>query len=83
MIEKFEKSRPGSDNMDSGSGDDQNAAVSPPRKKRYHRHTPHQIQELEALFNECSHPGEKQKQELSRIVCLETRKVNVWHIESM
>jgi hypothetical protein len=34
--------------MDGASGDDQDAADNPPRKKRYHRHTPQQIQELEA-----------------------------------
>jgi homeobox-leucine zipper protein len=60
MVENFETnggrrsreeehdSRSGSDNMDGGSGDDQDAADNPPRKKRYHRHTPQQIQELEA-----------------------------------
>ena len=42
------ESRSGSDNMDGGSGDDQDAADNPPRKKRYHRHTPQQIQELES-----------------------------------
>lgn len=41
------ESRSGSDNMEGGSGDDQDAD-NPPRKKRYHRHTPQQIQELEA-----------------------------------
>lgn len=42
-------SRSGSDNVDgTASGDDQDAADHPPRKKRYHRHTPQQIQELEA-----------------------------------
>lgn len=40
------ESRSGSDNMEGGSGDDQDAD-NPPRKKRYHRHTPQQIQELE------------------------------------
>lgn len=44
------ESRSGSDNMDGGaSGDDPDADDGkPPRKKRYHRHTPQQIQELEA-----------------------------------
>lgn len=46
--EEEHESRSGSDNMDGGSGDDQDAADNPPRKKRYHRHTPQQIQELEA-----------------------------------
>lgn len=42
------ESRSGSDNMDGASCDDQDADDKPPRKKRYHRHTPQQIQELEA-----------------------------------
>lgn len=47
------ESRSGSDNMDGASGDDQDAADKPPRKKRYHRHTPQQIQELEAYAATC------------------------------
>lgn len=73
-----EESRSGSDNMDGASGDDLDAADKPPRKKRYHRHTPQQIQELEALFKECPHPDEKQRLELSRKLCLETRQVKFW-----
>ena len=46
--EEEHESRSGSDNMDGGSGDDFDAADNPPRKKRYHRHTPQQIQELES-----------------------------------
>lgn len=46
--EEHEISRSGSDNMEGASGDDQDAADKPPRKKRYHRHTPQQIQELES-----------------------------------
>ncbi|KAL5796258.1 hypothetical protein ACOSQ2_001078 [Xanthoceras sorbifolium] len=72
------ESRSGSDNMDGASGDDQDAADNPPRKKRYHRHTPQQIQELESLFKECPHPDEKQRLELSRRLCLETRQVKFW-----
>ncbi|XP_058087000.1 homeobox-leucine zipper protein ANTHOCYANINLESS 2-like [Magnolia sinica] len=74
--EEYE-SRSGSDNMDGGSGDDQDAD-NPPRKKRYHRHTPQQIQELEALFKECPHPDEKQRLELSKRLCLESRQVKFW-----
>ncbi|KAF5731702.1 homeodomain family protein [Tripterygium wilfordii] len=76
--EEHEMSRSGSDNMDGVSGDDQDATDKPPRKKRYHRHTPQQIQELEALFKECPHPDEKQRLELSRRLCLETRQVKFW-----
>ena len=46
--EEEHESRSGSDNFEGASGDDQDAADNPPRKKRYHRHTPQQIQELEA-----------------------------------
>lgn len=43
------ESRSGSDNFEGASGDDQEAANDQPkRKKKYHRHTPHQTQELEA-----------------------------------
>lgn len=76
--EEEHESRSGSDNMDGASGDDQDADDKPPRKKRYHRHTPQQIQELEALFKECPHPDEKQRLELSRRLCLETRQVKFW-----
>ncbi|KAK9103390.1 hypothetical protein Sjap_020644 [Stephania japonica] len=71
------ESRSGSDNMDGGSGDDQDTD-KPPRKKRYHRHTPQQIQELEALFKECPHPDEKQRMELSKRLSLESRQVKFW-----
>ncbi|KAK4770369.1 hypothetical protein SAY87_030901 [Trapa incisa] len=44
---QYHGSRSGSDNMDgAASGDDQDAAEKPTRKKRYHRRTPQQIQEL-------------------------------------
>ncbi|KDP28682.1 hypothetical protein JCGZ_14453 [Jatropha curcas] len=76
--EEEHESRSGSDNMDGASGDDQDAADNPPRKKRYHRHTPQQIQELEALFKECPHPDEKQRLELSKRLSLETRQVKFW-----
>lgn len=76
--EEDHESRSGSDNMDGASGDDQDATDKPPRKKRYHRHTPQQIQELEALFKECPHPDEKQRLELSRRLSLETRQVKFW-----
>ncbi|KAL2477749.1 Homeobox-leucine zipper protein ANTHOCYANINLESS 2 [Forsythia ovata] len=72
------ESRSGSDNMEGASGDDQDAADKPPRKKRYHRHTPQQIQELEALFKECPHPDEKQRLELSKRLCLDNRQVKFW-----
>jgi homeobox-leucine zipper protein len=43
------ESRSGSDNVEGASGDDQDAGDDQrPKKKKYHRHTPQQIQELEA-----------------------------------
>lgn len=49
MREGGYESRSGSDNFEGASGDDQDAGDDgPPRKKKYHRHTPHQIQELES-----------------------------------
>lgn len=41
------ESRSGSDNFEGGSGDEQETTANK-RKKKYHRHTPYQIQELEA-----------------------------------
>ncbi|CAA3002044.1 homeobox-leucine zipper ANTHOCYANINLESS 2 [Olea europaea subsp. europaea] len=76
--EEEHDSRSGSDNMEGAPGDDQEDAVKLPRKKRYHRHTPHQIQELEALFKECPHPDEKQRLELSKRLSLDARQVKFW-----
>ncbi|XP_072957217.1 homeobox-leucine zipper protein ROC5-like [Typha angustifolia] len=72
------ESRSGSDHLDALSGDDWEQENPRKRKKRYHRHTPQQIQELEALFKECPHPDEKQRNELSRRLCLESRQVKFW-----
>uniref|UniRef100_J3MQY0 Homeobox domain-containing protein n=1 Tax=Oryza brachyantha TaxID=4533 RepID=J3MQY0_ORYBR len=59
------------------SGDDQDPNQRP-RKKRYHRHTQHQIQEMEAFFKECPHPDDKQRKELSRELGLEPLQVKFW-----
>lgn len=50
MRDDEDESRSESDNFEGASGDDQDAGddQQPKRKKRYHRHTPHQIQELES-----------------------------------
>ncbi|XP_048434089.1 homeobox-leucine zipper protein HDG2 isoform X1 [Pyrus x bretschneideri] len=66
----------GSDNPEGGSGDDQENPR--PKKKRYHRHTQHQIQEMEAFFKECPHPDDKQRKELSRELGLEPLQVKFW-----
>ncbi|XP_048325854.2 homeobox-leucine zipper protein ANTHOCYANINLESS 2 isoform X1 [Ziziphus jujuba] len=73
------ESRSGSDNFEGASGDDQDGGdEQPPRKKKYHRHTPNQIQELEAFFKECPHPDEKQRLELSKRLNLENKQVKFW-----
>ncbi|PWA77089.1 Homeobox, conserved site-containing protein [Artemisia annua] len=70
------ESRSGSDNMDGGgSGDDPDGDDGkPPRKKRYHRHTHNKFNNSKL----CPHPDEKQRLELSRRLCLETREVKFW-----
>ncbi|WVZ82025.1 hypothetical protein U9M48_029341 [Paspalum notatum var. saurae] len=48
------------------------------QRKRYHRHTPRQIQQLEAMFKECPHPDENQRAALSRELGLEPRQIKFW-----
>ncbi|KAG5118893.1 hypothetical protein JHK82_033313 [Glycine max] len=66
----------GSENHEGASGEDQDPR--PNKKKRYHRHTQHQIQEMEAFFKECPHPDDKQRKELSRELGLEPLQVKFW-----
>ncbi|KAJ4916069.1 Homeobox-leucine zipper protein HDG12 [Raphanus sativus] len=47
-------------------------------KKRFHRHTPHQIHRLESSFNECQHPDEKQRLQLSKELGLAPRQIKFW-----
>lgn len=48
LNDEFE-SKSGTDIMEApGSGDDQDPNQRPNKKKRYHRHTQHQIQEMES-----------------------------------
>ncbi|KAE9618268.1 putative transcription factor & lipid binding HD-SAD family [Lupinus albus] len=72
------ESRSGSDNFDGVSGDDQDAGDDQPKRKRYHRHTPNQIQDLESFFKECPHPDEKQRLDLSKRLGLENKQVKFW-----
>ncbi|XVF85652.1 hypothetical protein PTKIN_Ptkin17bG0133800 [Pterospermum kingtungense] len=75
--EEFDSTtKSGSENHEGGaSGDDQNPR---PKKKRYNRHTQHQIQEMEAFFKECPHPDDKQRKELGRELGLEPLQVKFW-----
>ncbi|XP_020591591.1 homeobox-leucine zipper protein ROC2-like isoform X2 [Phalaenopsis equestris] len=71
------ESKSGSENIEGASGDEQDPNQRP-RKKRYHRHTQHQIQEMENFFKECPHPDDKQRKELSRELGLEPLQVKFW-----
>ncbi|KAL5200474.1 hypothetical protein ABZP36_021677 [Zizania latifolia] len=59
-------------------GDDPEGSDGQRRRKRYHRHTPRQIQQLEAMFKECPHPDENQRAQLSRELGLEPRQIKFW-----
>ncbi|KAG8381359.1 hypothetical protein BUALT_Bualt06G0114100 [Buddleja alternifolia] len=76
--DEFE-SRSGSDNLEAASGDDQtNNENKSSKRKKYHRHTAFQIQELESYFKENPHPDEKGRLELGRRLGLESRQVKFW-----
>ncbi|XP_009606250.1 homeobox-leucine zipper protein HDG11-like [Nicotiana tomentosiformis] len=48
------------------------------KKKRFHRHTAHQIQRLEAVFKECPHPDDKSRLQLSKDLSLAPRQIKFW-----
>ncbi|XP_059643825.1 homeobox-leucine zipper protein ROC3 [Cornus florida] len=62
----------------SGNEQDSEQQLQPPKKKRYHRHTARQIQEMESLFKECPHPDDKQRLKLSQDLGLKPRQVKFW-----
>ncbi|CAN0852422.1 Homeobox-leucine zipper protein PROTODERMAL FACTOR 2 [Linum grandiflorum] len=63
----------------SGEDDPDGSPHQPPnKKKRYHRHTQHQIQEMESFFKECPHPDDKQRKELGRELGLEPLQIKFW-----
>ncbi|XP_059290071.1 homeobox-leucine zipper protein MERISTEM L1-like [Lycium ferocissimum] len=66
------------DIMENPSGDDQDPNQRPNKKKRYHRHTQLQIQEMESFFKECPHPDDKQRKELGKRLGLEPLQVKFW-----
>lgn len=74
--DEFE-SKSGTDIIEATSGDEQDPNQRP-KKKRYHRHTQHQIQEMEGFFKECPHPDDKQRKELGRRLGLEPLQVKFW-----
>eukprot|EP00249_Psilotum_nudum_P021391 c28090_g1_i1 orf=937-3135(-) len=76
--EEEHESRSGSDNMEGGGSGEEQDPDQPPRKKRYHRHSAHQIQHMESFFKECPHPDEHQRQEISKALGLSSRQVKFW-----
>ncbi|CAE5965958.1 unnamed protein product [Arabidopsis arenosa] len=47
-------------------------------KRTCHRHTPQQIQRLEAYFKECPHPDETQRRQLCQELKLEADQIKFW-----
>ncbi|KAI5654480.1 hypothetical protein M9H77_31667 [Catharanthus roseus] len=48
------------------------------KRKRYHRHTNHQIQQMELFFKQCPRPNEKQRKELGLELGLDPLQVKFW-----
>ncbi|KAG2327743.1 hypothetical protein Bca52824_010471 [Brassica carinata] len=63
-----------SENQEEGSTQNPRAG----KRKRYHRHTQQQIQEMENFFKECPHPDDKQRKELSRQLGLDHLQIKFW-----
>ncbi|KAF6136124.1 hypothetical protein GIB67_043276 [Kingdonia uniflora] len=72
------ESKSGSDNIEGGSGDEADPNSRPGKKKRYHRHTNHQINQMEAFFKQCAHPDDKQRKELGIELGLDPLQVKFW-----
>ncbi|KAG0484063.1 hypothetical protein HPP92_012147 [Vanilla planifolia] len=48
------------------------------KKKHCHRHTRHQIKQMELFFKSCSHPDDEQRRELGRRLGLDALQVKFW-----
>ncbi|CAL5367212.1 unnamed protein product [Camellia sinensis] len=72
------ESRAESDNLEGASGDDQDASGDKRLRKKFHRHTPFQIQELESHFKINNHPDEKERLELGKRLSLESKQIKFW-----
>ncbi|KAI3902835.1 hypothetical protein MKW92_006761 [Papaver armeniacum] len=68
----------GSDDIDGANSDEQVTKKPSPKKRKYCRHTPEQIQELEAFFKHNSHPSPEQRIELSNRLSLKPEQVKFW-----
>ncbi|XP_054825439.1 homeobox-leucine zipper protein HDG5 isoform X2 [Prosopis cineraria] len=76
--EEIMESGSGSEQADHDKSGNEQDSEQPAKKKRYHRHTARQIQEMEALFKECPHPDDKQRMKLSQELGLKPRQVKFW-----
>ncbi|KAL0306926.1 UNVERIFIED_CONTAM: Homeobox-leucine zipper protein MERISTEM L1 [Sesamum radiatum] len=65
--------KPSSEDLDNTSVKNQEL-----KRKRYHRHTPQQIQEMEAFFKQYPRPNNNQRKELSDKLGLEPLQVKFW-----
>ncbi|KAJ1423767.1 START domain [Sesbania bispinosa] len=48
------------------------------KRKQYHRHSQHQIQQMEMFFKECPHPDDKQRKALGDELGLDPLKIKFW-----
>ncbi|KAK7391031.1 hypothetical protein VNO78_19323 [Psophocarpus tetragonolobus] len=58
--------------------EDDDDSYQPYKRKRYHRHSQHQIREMESFFKECPHPDDKQRKELGRELGLNPSQIKFW-----
>ncbi|KAK1371925.1 Homeobox-leucine zipper protein HDG11 [Heracleum sosnowskyi] len=66
------------DTGERGGGSGGDGSQNGRRKSNYQRHTAQQIQRLEGAFNECPHPDEKMRMQLSRELGLSPRQIKFW-----
>ncbi|KAK4489534.1 hypothetical protein RD792_005343 [Penstemon davidsonii] len=73
------ENRSESDNLEGASGVDQNTSGNgSSKRKKYHKHSAFQIQELETSFKDNPHADEKQRAELGERLGLEIRQIKFW-----
>ncbi|KAH7662157.1 Bet v1-like protein [Dioscorea alata] len=77
LLEVEFEDRTGSDNGEFVPHDEQKTRRLI-KKRKYHRHSQSQIQEMEAFFRECPHPDDKQRKELSRAIGLDPLQIKFW-----
>ncbi|KAK6121203.1 hypothetical protein DH2020_045053 [Rehmannia glutinosa] len=65
-------------NNSSGENAEMNYSENQNKRKRYHRHTPEQIQAMEEFFRDNPHPDTKQRNELSQELGMDPMQVKFW-----